>query len=393
MNEMQNEKELQQLNDQLGKEMKNFDRTSKEEFQGYHPKEEKEKRKRRGKKKRSIGQILRRILAAMIILVILVVAAFFIVRAIGKSSLFGSDVNMKNAVNGADIQNNGDLVIYKGHKYRYNKNVTSILFMGIDREKINSDEKFLKENGAGQADSLFLAVLDTSAKKLTLLSIPRDIMADMKTYDAKGKYDGSATAQLCLAYAYGDGKEKSCTNTVETVSKVLYGIPIDSYMSINLSAISVLNDAIGGVNVQVIGDLTSADPALKEGDNVTLLGDQAETYVRTREHEPLDANMERMQRQRQYVAAYGKKALQEFRSDIMVPVDLFRLVSKNAVTNLSMTKLTYLATAAANIDFSSDDIQSIECTIKEGKDGYAEYYPKEKKLFEKVLKIFYTRVD
>ena len=52
-------------------------------------------------------------------------------------------------------------------------------------------------------------------------------------------------------------------------------------MSINLSAISVLNDAVGGVNVQVIGDLTSVDPTLKEGANVTLLGGQAETYVRS----------------------------------------------------------------------------------------------------------------
>ena len=179
--------------------------------------------------------------------------------------------------------------------------------MGVDREKVNSDEKYLKEHGAGQADTMFVAALDTSSNKMSLISIPRDTMADIKTYNEKGKYTGTKKTQLCLAYAYGDGEKLSCTNTVDAVSKVLYGIPIDSYVSINLSAISVLNDAVGGVNVQVIGDLTSVDPDLKEGANVTLLGDQAETYVRTREHEPLDANLERMRRQQQYITAFIQK--------------------------------------------------------------------------------------
>mgnify|MGYP002588443574 CR=1 FL=1 len=132
--------------------------------------------------------------------------------------------------------------------------------MGVDRDKINTDEEYLKKHGAGQSDTLFLAAVNTSTGKISLINVPRDIMAYVKTYDENGKYSGRKLRQLCLAYAYGDGKAKSCKNAVDAVSKVLYGIPIDSYMSINLSAISVLNDAVGGVNVQVIGDLTSVDP-------------------------------------------------------------------------------------------------------------------------------------
>ena len=184
---------------------------------------------------------------------------------------------MSKNVDGVKVQNQGDLVIYNGHKYQYNKDITSILFMGVDRDKINTDEEYLKKHGAGQSDTLFLAAVNTSTGKISLINVPRDIMANVKTYDENGKYSGRKLRQLCLAYAYGDGKAKSCKNAVDAVSKVLYGIPIDSYMSINLSAISVLNDAVGGVNVQVIGDLTSVDPTLKEGANVTLLGGYAET--------------------------------------------------------------------------------------------------------------------
>ena len=164
-------------------------------------------------------------------------------------------------------------------------------------------------------------------------------------------------------------------------------------MSIDLSAISVLNDAVGGVNVQVIGDLTSADPVLKEGANVTLLGGQAETYVRSREFEPLDANLKRMQRQQQYITSYAQKALQEMKNDLTLPLDLLNLVSDNSVTNLSAPKITYLATKVSGSSFSADNIQSIECNIKEGETGYAEYYPDETKLFEMILKVFYKQVS
>ena len=265
--------------------------------------------------------------------------------------------------------------------------------MGVDRDKINTDEEYLKKHGAGQSDTLFLAAVNTSTGKISLINVPRDIMAYVKTYDENGKYSGRKLRQLCLAYAYGDGKAKSCKNAVDAVSKVLYGIPIDSYMSINLSAISVLNDAVGGVNVQVIGDLTSVDPTLKEGANVTLLGGQAETYVRSREFDPLDANMARMQRQQQYITAFAQKALQEMKGDLTLPLDLLNLVSENSVTNLSAPKITYLVTKVSGSSFSADNIQSIECNIKEGETGYAEYYPDETKLFEMILKVFYTQIS
>lgn len=395
-NQNENKKEADQLNLNLEKEIEHMDRTSGEEFQGYEPvseKPKKEKKPKKPKKKKTPKQIVKRVLIVLAVIILVPVAAFFTLRALGKNFLFSGNVNMKNAIDGADVQNNGDLVIYKGHKYRYNENITSVLVMGVDREKVNSDEEYLKEHGAGQADTMFVAALDTSSNKLSLISIPRDTMADIKMYDEKGKYTGTRNTQLCLAYAYGDGKELSCTNAVDAVSNVLYGIPIDSYVSINLSAISILNDAVGGVNVQVIGDLTSVDPDLKEGANVTLLGDQAETYVRTREHEPLDANLERMRRQQQYITAFIQKGLQETRNDIMLPVDLLNLISDNAVTNVSVPKLTYLATEALGVSFSSDDIYSIDCDIKEGDSGYAEYYPDETKLFELVLDVFYTRID
>ena len=393
MKEVQNKvDEAKKLNDELKKELEGYDSETKEEFQGYEVKEEKPEKKKQ-KKKKTPKQIVKRIVIVVVFLILLPTAVIIGMWAIGKSSLFGGKVDMSKSVDGVKVQNKGDLVIYKGHKYQYNENITNILFMGVDKENLDSKESKLKMRGAGQADTIFVAAVDTSTGKVTLVNVPRDIMTYVRSYDKNGKYDGKKLRQICLAYAYGDGKKKSCENVAYAVSQVLYGLPIQSYMSIDLSAISVLNDAVGGVNVQVIGDLTSADPALKEGANVTLLGGQAETYVRSREFEPLDANLKRMQRQQQYITSYAQKALQEMKNDLTLPLDLLNLVSDNSVTNLSAPKITYLVTKVSGSSFSADNIQSIECNIKEGETGYAEYYPDETKLFEMILKVFYKQVS
>ena len=387
-----NHDEAMKLNEQLDEQLHGFEQEAKEEFQGFEVKEEKNDKKRK-KKKKTPKQIIKRVIIVLAVIIILPCVTVLGLWLAGKSSLFGGKMNMSKDLDGVKVQNKGDLVIYKGHKYQYNKNITSILFMGVDREELDSTEGTAKMRAAGQADTLFLAAVNTSTGKISLVNIPRDVMTYVRTYDDNGKYYGKKIRQICLAYAYGDGKKKSCQNVSYAVSKLLYGVPVNSYISIDLSAISILNDAVGGVNVQVLGDLTSVDPALKEGANVTLLGDQAETYVRSREFEPLDANLKRMQRQQQYVTAYAQKALQEMRSDLTLPLDLLKLVSKNSVTNLSAPKITYLATKVSGSSFSSDNIYSIDCEIKEGETGYAEYYPDETKLFEMVLKVFYTQIS
>jgi len=61
----------------------------------------------------------------------------------------------------------------------------------------------------------------------------------------------------------------------------------------------VLNDAIGGVTLESKYDFT--DLGIKKGDTVTLKGDMAEAYVRTRDLDNINASLNRTERQIQYV--------------------------------------------------------------------------------------------
>ena len=73
----------------------------------------------------------------------------------------------------------------------------------------------------------------------------------------------------------------------------------------NMDAIPILNDAVGGVTVEVTEDFSAVDPSIGMG-QVTLRGDQALNYVRTRKDVGDQLNLSRIQRQKQYLEAFAE---------------------------------------------------------------------------------------
>ena len=344
------------------------------------------------KKVKKRFRVWKAVLAVMILLIVVVIGVFFVLRQLGKQSLLRheslEDIQI-TAPDGAKVEDSGQTVTYQGKKYRRNEAVTSILCMGVDREALEREDDVIGDNG--QADTLFVAALDTETGNMTLVNFSRDSMVDVDVYNIQGGYVETKQMQLCLAYAYGDGKEKSCENEIKSVSRLLYGMPIDAYAAIDLPAVSVLNDAIGGVEVDVLEDLSSQDPALVQGAHVLLRGNQAEIYVRSRDHENVDANNSRMTRQRQYLTNFIAKTLSQTRKNLSVPLTLYDAVTAYMVTDISAPEVTYLASLLLQGSFGSQNIVTIPGEVKMGEE-YAEYYVKEEALYQIILDVFYKPV-
>ena len=68
-----------------------------------------------------------------------------------------------------------------------------------------------------------------------------------------------------LPYSFGDGKVTSCQYMVDAVSNLFYGMPINGYVALNMNAVAMINDAVGGVTVTVPEDMTQVDPSFAEG--------------------------------------------------------------------------------------------------------------------------------
>lgn len=293
----------------------------------------------------------------------------------------------------AEIKADGRVVIYDGHYYLRNEDVVSIVCLGVDRDESREEmAQQLVAGEQGQADTIFVAALDTSTGKFTLINISRDSMIDVDLYNVEGGYAGVEEMQICLAYAYGDGAHKSCENTEKSVSRLLYGMPMDAYVSIGIPAISVLNDAVGGVTVTVLEDLSSRDPALVKGASVTLNGDQARTYVRSRDYVSTEANNTRMQRQRQYLTAFIRKVFASARRNISVILSLYQAAQTYMTTNLNIPRVVYLASLAMTTDFSERSIITVPGTAEMGETN-VEFRVDEEALYRIILDVYYRETD
>lgn len=330
------------------------------------------------------------IFGILVLLLATAVGAYFYLNKKGEAQLKkNQSIASITAPEEASSEDDGKTIVYNGAKYKYNEDNINILFMGVDRDMQDTGEKVIGENG--QADVLIWAALDSKTGHLSLINISRDAMVDVNKYNVEDQYLGTDKMQLCLAYSYGDGKEKSCENTLQSVSRLMYGMPVNAYVAIDYSAIAPLNDAIGGVTVNVLEDLTQSDSALKAGETVTLHGEQAQTYVRSRNTEVLDSNNQRMERQKQYIDAFLQQAISQTRKNLTLPVTLYNDVSDYMVTNISASEVTHLATLMIQNGVSGGDILTVPGEVTQG-DVYAEFNPDDKELYKLILSVFYKEI-
>ena len=339
---------------------------------------------------------IKRIVLILILLILLAVMVYLGLEIMGKKSMHAQvteEIPVTAPLEEVEVEDDGMTITYKGEKYRYNENITSILCMGVDKREVETEDVLI--GTAGQADMLMLAIMDIQSGAVKLWNISRDSMTDVDIYNVDGQYVRTEKLQACLAYAYGDGKEGSCENTVKSVSRLLYGMPIQSYAVLDLDAIRPLNDAIGGVEVTIHeGDILPG--RFVPGTTVLLKGNDVEAYVRSRRTEipgeAIDSNNNRMARQRQYMMKFIQKALQMTKEDLTTPVRLFKVAMEEdyMVTNLDISKVAYLTKSLGKISFSEGNFQTVPGEVVAGKE-HAEYHVDDEKLYEMILETFYVK--
>jgi len=272
-----------------------------------------------------------------------------------------------------------------GKWYIQKENTETFLLIGIDKY----EAAILNENGyrnTEQSDALFLLAVDRENKTYSIIHINRDTMANIRMLDVNGNPYNSFEGQLALSHTYGSGKEDSCENTVWSVSDYLYGLQIDHYASISMDAVAVLNDKIGGVTVTVSDDMTVIDETLKQGETVTLKGEQALTYVRARQGLIDSTNIERMKRQRQYVDAFLSQASTALTDNAGLVSDMLLSVADYLVSDLTANELLLLSELL--YEYRYEGIRTIEGEARKG-EQYMEFYADETALQKTVLQMFY----
>lgn len=280
-----------------------------------------------------------------------------------------------------------DFIWHNGQKYALRENIETLLLMGLDSFEGGSTGGYVNND---RADFLMLLLVDRDAGTCTSLHIDRDTMAEVQVLGVAGQVLGTETQQLALAHTYGSGKQDSCRNTVQAVSAFLYETPIDHYLSMTMDAVQILNDEVGGVTVTVMDDMTSIDPSLVQGKEVTLRGELALKYVRTRAGLEDSTNRHRMERQRQYMNALYEKLLARYAAEKDFALHTMLKVSDYLVSDCPPAQLSDLLEEASAYPFVGIDTIDGESIVGE---QFMEFYPDEEKLKQLIIDLFYEPLE
>ncbi len=354
-----------------------FEENKEEEKEGGSP--EKKRRFKRWQK------ICLGVAVVMIVLIGSLAGSFLYLRAKGEKNLKVQTSEAREDENARE----GIFITYNGKEYQYNENIINFLCLGIDKD-IPIDQK--RDTGSeGLADAVLLVSVDVEDNLISLLAIPRDTIVPVKVQDAQGNFLRTENGQITLQYAYGKTAEDSCELMVDAVSNLLYKVPIQRYCSINFQAVPTLNDAIGGVEVEVLEDIWGEHCTLYQGTIAHLDGYEALDYIRWRAEWEAGSSMTRLERQKQYMSNYFAQAKNAVKSDLTLPVRVFGELSGNMCTNVTVEDITYLVPEILDISLDTENIAMIPGEVTQPGE-YEEYHVYEEELKQLVVSMFYEEV-
>lgn len=317
------------------------------------------------------------IATAVCVITLCGVGVFFAFRTVGENSL-KAEANMNRTT-------------YNGKEYQYKEDMINILCLGIDKSEA-MEKKIERREILGMCDAVMLVCIDTKQNTLKIIAIPRDTMTDVSITDETGEVVRQEKMQLCYQYAYGMRAEQSGELTMDTVSKLLYNIPIEKFCAINFSALPIVNDAIGGVDLVVQEDFSSEIPEFVLGQEVHLEGDLALQYVRKRNKHLVNTTVLRTQRQKQYALAFLEKAKTVVADDMTLPVTIFQSLQENMSTNISIADITYLVPELLEMSLSEDIIEVLPGESALGEE-FVEFHQDVDAMKEMIISTFYEEVD
>lgn len=273
---------------------------------------------------------------------------------------------------------------YQEVDYKRKNNQELVLFVGLD-----SNERIIEDSYRNNylADTIILLVIDNDNKEILPIQINRDTMVNYQVLGVGNKLAGEEYGQIALAHSFGDGGISSLVNVKDAVSDLLTGININEYLSITMDAVPLVNDETGGVEVLIEDDFSNIDETLIKGEYVTLHGEQALTYVRSRMGLDDSSNINRMNRQKNYLKALYDKSKTLIKEDNDYVPRTFNSISEYLMSNLDIYGLSDLTNKV--LEYKVLDSISLNGEIKVNDDGYVENILDEDETIDFCIDTFY----
>ncbi|MDF2821856.1 MAG: uncharacterized protein K0R15_2304 [Clostridiales bacterium] len=238
-------------------------------------------------------------------MVLLSSATFFSIYAVNNESKIINEIeqipdNPKQGNNEVDNSGGNGFVQTPAKLKKYETG----LLLGVDKS-------------GSLTDVIMLFYLDVDARKVKVISIPRDIKIDFRKKEfrkIKQNNPNNNVLYCKLNEVYGYcGQGEQGLKDLQSVVSVITGIDINYYATVNLDLLVEVVDTVGGVWFDVPQNMRYDDKYqdlyinLKKGYQL-LDGEKAEQLVRYRRYEWGD--LQRIEVQRNFISALAREVLE-----------------------------------------------------------------------------------
>ena len=139
----------------------------------------------------------------------------------------------------------------------YSNSIINIALFGVDSADAST----------GRSDSIIIATIDTTHKKLKLTSVMRDSYVNIS---------GIGNDKINHAYAFG-GPQLAIKTLNEN-----FNLNIEDFVAVNFESLPKIIDMLGGVTVDITSEEVSHIPGIPSAGTYNLNGAQALSYSRIR---------------------------------------------------------------------------------------------------------------
>ncbi len=211
----------------------------------------------------------------------------------------------------------------------------NLLIMGVDKRPKDTQYR---------SDSIMLVRVDPKTKQVWMISIPRDMRAQIP---------GHGYAKINSAYALG--KEQLAIDSVEELA----GVPINHFMAIDFSGFEKVVNAMDGVWIDVPVEINDKQADRSKGDRAShidagyqrLDGAHALTFVRAR-HQFADQDFSRMKNQQSFAKAIAEQIATK--TSVAKTPRIVSAVAPHISTDMSLMEM--MRTAQALKGAGSDNV-------------------------------------
>ena len=214
------------------------------------------------------------------------------------------------------------------------KNRVNILVLGID-ESIERSHW-----GTFRTDTMILLSVNFETKEVDMISLPRDSYVWI--------YGGDVRDKINSAFASGGGYNKrGFEYTMNTVSMVLGGVPVNHYVCFDMNVVKEVVNALGGLHYDVDVDVSMGGRKIKKGYQY-MDGQMVLDYCRQRKG---DSDISRTDRQQRMILAIFDEVKKT--GQIQDIPAIYSAVTGNIYTDLTLKQIASLSFFALDIDLAN----------------------------------------